>query len=488
MDDLVARISINQHGSSPLGQQLYTQLYRLILSGDIAAGEPLPTSRALSRALGISRVTVTDTYEQLKADGYVSAQSRKGTRVSTKLPPAVGEPAGADLKRSPTYPVDKFSAFAQSLITQRQVFPTTERMELPLYSWDIAFDEFPLRKWSIAWSKMLRNAEQPLLEYPKDPRGLPALRRALAANLKLNKGINVSADEIIIVSGWQQGLDLLLRIHARPNDAVAIENPSFPMVWRSAWAQGAEIRPINVDEDGLKVSDLTAGRVPPKIVYVTPSHQFPTGAVMSPARRMELLRWARSCDAVIVEDEHDSSLRFTGHPIPALKTLDEYGSVLYLGSFSKALFPSVGLGYIIVPPRLVQIYSHAKAVTSDDIAPLMQQFLANLISDGELDRHLKRMKSIYAERRHALLSALEKRLGKRMQISGDRAGLHFIVKLESKLSTSEIVAAAKEAGVGLVDSSQYYFDRPPLREFVVGFAGLTPAKIQEAVRRLAAII
>ena len=487
MDNLASKISIDHRCSIPLGQQLYNELYRLILSKQIPAGTALPASRHMAQLIKISRSTVVSTYEQLRLDGYVCGEGRNGTRVL----PLKGEKDQFDSsqpKKSPSYAADKLSIFAQSLLSQVVFNAARPNHEFDLYPWDLAWEELPRRLWGRELEKLLQADNSCLFEYSAEPRGLPALRAAIANHVKRSKGIAASVDQVLIVSGWQQALDLIVRIHLNEGDIVAVENPSYPIARRAFWACGAQICPIDVDEDGMNIDQLMKIRPAPKLVQICVSHQFPTGAILSASRRLQLLKWAAECDSIIIEDEHDSDFRYTDHPVPALKTLDRLGSVITQGTFAKSFFPALGLGFMIVPDRFIDVYSRAKAVTSEPVAAVIQQLVANLIDSGDFERHLKRMRGIYDERRRALLAALEKHLGKRVEVFGETVGVHIMIRLESRLTSHEIVSAASKAGVGLIDTSAYYFDEPRQREFVLGYSKLSALQIEEAIRRFSRLI
>jgi GntR family transcriptional regulator/MocR family aminotransferase len=271
---------------------------------------------------------------------------------------------------------------------------------------------------------------------------------------------------------------------------VAVENPGYPGLRQTFELEGASVFAVPVDESGLQVDELTeAVDEQFRLVYLSPSHQNPIGVALSLSRRVELLNWARSTGAIIVEDEHDSEFQFGVAPIPALKGLDEQNQVIFLGSFYKTLFPSLGIAYLVLPEHLVDVYCRARDFVGEHVPLLLQAMLADFMQRGYLLRHVRKMQVLYAKRRLALLRSLEKHFGSRATVFGEEAGMHALVQFETSLSETEIITRAKAVGVGLVGTSSYYVGGPVHNaEFAMGYADLTELKIEEGVKRLAAII
>lgn len=474
-----------------LGQQLYGELRRLILSRKLKPGKRLPPSRALADQLRISRSTVTETYEQLLTEGYLESRGRHGTFVSPDIPKVQ---TATKPSRSATSPPkapakSKLTAYAQC-VASSSVFEREKREAgLAFYPWRPAFDEFPQEEWARTVGRFARKYEPNLLDYPTDPLGLPVLRQAIAGYLERCRHIQCDPSQIVIVDGFQQALDLVFRIHLRAQDQVIVENPGYAWIRYIAEAHQAKPVPVAVDEHGLVTSRLAElAEVNPKLACVAASHQYPTGALLPLPRRLELLEWARQTGALIVEDEHDSEYRYDGHKIPALKSLDEHDNVIYIGTFTRILFPGLSAGYMIVPENMASLFSRVKSLVSEQPASFLQCALADFIEQRSLERHIWRMHDVYAARRDALLRSLKRYFGKRATIFGEEGGLHVMVRFETKLTTKEIIDKARKQGMDLIATEECYFTRPQKAEFVLGYGNLSETEIREGIRRLAEII
>jgi GntR family transcriptional regulator/MocR family aminotransferase len=297
--------------------------------------------------------------------------------------------------------------------------------------------------------------------------------------------VKCNAEQIIIVGGSQQGIDLITRLLIDRGDWIAVEEPGYLGARRAFLAQGASLFPVSVDQSGLMVSELTKNIIPPiKLVYVTPSHQFPTGAVLSLPRRLELLAWAQKTGTMIVEDDYDSEYRYGERPIPALQGLDQGGSVIYIGTFSKVLFPALRLGYLVLPQNLVYVFARAKWLADRQCSLLEQYALTDFITEGHLERHIRRMRSLYDQRRQTLVQSLFSHFGDTVTILGENAGMHLMVKIDTNLSDDEVVQRAAIAGVSIGAAYPQYLKDSPGREFILGYAELNEQQIQEGVKRL----
>jgi GntR family transcriptional regulator/MocR family aminotransferase len=315
--------------------------------------------------------------------------------------------------------------------------------------------------------------------------GYRPLREAIARYLVQSRAVQCSADQILIVAGSQQALDLVTRILIDRGDQIALENPGYLGARQIFLAQGATLYPLPVDSSGVVVEALWKRLPEIKLVYVTPSHQFPTGAVLSLSRRLDLLAWAELAGALIVEDDYDSEYRYGGRPIPALQGLDHRGLVLYIGTFSKVLFPSLRIGYLVVPPKLIEVFARAKWL-SDRQSPLLEQYvLTDFINEGYLERHIRRMRSLYNQRRQKLVQALIDYFGERVTILGENAGMHLMVRLSTPLSDKAVISRAAAMGVGLVSARRYYLENECSGEFILGYADLREPEIEIGVQRLA---
>ncbi|MEO6726216.1 MAG: PLP-dependent aminotransferase family protein [Blastocatellia bacterium] len=494
-------VTLDHKSASPLHRQLYDELRRAILARRLKPGERVPSTRALASSLKLSRATVTQSYEQLISEGYLQAVIGSGTTICAQLPdellrtaPVKTLKAAAQTKRAATIKLSRYGASLDDSLPLEAPEP-----ELPINfkSGRPALEEFPMREWRRLLLRHCRAEKADLLDYATDSRGEPTLRRAIANYLARARAVSCTPEQIIIVNGSQQAIDLITKVLIDRGDAVAVENPGYLGARRAFLAQGAKLLPVPVDEDGIVLEALETGAASntpqAKLIYVTPSHQFPTGAVLPLARRLELIRWAESTGAVIVEDDYDSEFRYGSRPIPSLQGLAEGANVIYVGTFSKVLFPALRIGYIVVPDSLTRVFARARWLADRQTPTLEQLALTDFIVEGHLERHLRRMRTLYNQRRQALVRALNHHFAERVEILGENAGMHLMIRLwtnlpQKNLSDEHVVQHASQAGVGLVSARIYYLGQAPADEFVLGYAGLSERRIQEGVRRLAKML
>jgi GntR family transcriptional regulator/MocR family aminotransferase len=444
-----------------------------ILGGRLAPGAGLPSSRALAEELGVSRNTVTLAFDQLVAEGYIEGSPRSGTRVA-----AVPERTpGAKPTRGPGP-----SARGKSIADAR--LPAISRGESPSVPFRVgvpALDQFPSRLWSRLASRRWRR--QPLLDYG-EPGGFSPLREAIADYVRLARGVRCQTEQVIVTNGSQQGVDLAARMLLDPGDAVWMEDPGYIGARTALQASGARLVPLPVDRDGLVVEE--GERVAPRarLVYASPSHQFPIGVTMSASRRLALLRWAAQAGAWVLEDDYDSEFRYDARPLASLQGMDEDGRVIYVGTFSKTLFPAVRLGYLIVPPDLVNVFRAARAV-SDRQSPTMDQaVLADFVAGGHFARHVRRMRRLYAARQEVLVDEVRRQLGGRIQVTPVSTGMHLLGWLDPGVDDATVSARAASLGVEAAPLSRYALVRPERGGLLLGWAGYGPEAIRDGVRRL----
>ena len=469
----------------PLHQQVYRGIRGAVLSGRLSRGQRLPSTRALAALLEISRTTATLACDQLVSEGYLEARRGSGTYVCAQLPedylaPALPDREGQEAVR-PT-----LSGYGRRL--EGLGCPEFPAKGLP-YDFSPgrpALDAFPMDIWSRLLTRQCREGGTGLLGYAEDPAGHAPLREALADYLRRSRAVRCEADQVIVVTGCQQAIDLAARVLVDPGATVALEDPGYPKARRSFLAHGARIQPLPVGDDGLELAGLKTSR--PRLVYLTPSHQYPTGLVLDLPRRLELLTWAGEAGALIFEDDYDSEFRFGGRPLPAMQGLDGAGTVLYSGTFSKVLFPALRLGYLVAPRALAGPLSRALGLLSRQPPTLEQATLADFIREGHLERHLRRMRTLYGARREALVEALAAAFGDRVSILGAEGGMHLLARFVTQRKDQELVRLAAELGVALTPASGYYLDPAPSSGFIFGFAALTPARIREGIRRLATVL
>ncbi len=477
-------INLDKYDQLPLHQQLYEELRHSILNGRLSAGQRIPSTRTLAKSLGVSRATVTLSYEQLISEGYLQALIGSGTSVSTQLPD--------DLLQAPSVtPVRKTTATGSEQLKLssygRNVLQLVRQTEEPaLFNFKYcrpAVDQFPVAEWRRLLFRHCRSGQHDLLDYAEDARGYAPLRQSIARYLARARAVNCDPDQIVIVNGSQQALQLCAQILINRGDMVALENPGYLGARQAFLTHGARLRPVTVDEDGIRVTALPGQQT--RLLYVTPSHQFPTGAVLSLPRRLELLAWAERSGAFIVEDDYDSEFRYDARPIPSLQGLAQHENVLYVGTFSKVLFPSLRIGYIVLPAALVNVFERAKWLMDRHTPTLDQRALADFIDEGHLERHLRRMRGLYDRRRQKLAAALQAHFGDRVTILGKNSGMHLMIRLQTSWSSKEVTERAASAGVGLLNAGMYYLKGDRGDEFVLGYAAVSERRIQEGVRRLA---
>lgn len=502
---------------------MYRALLGEILAGRLASGERVPSTRDVAGLLKVSRNTALLAYEQLLAEGFITPRSgAAGTVVAPVLPPDgyVARPARrprlpavAAAKVGSTRP-GRGAAPALSAVGDRYVKSAragANVLALPALTWELtppairfdfrpgraSFGDLPYALWRRLSSARARDAKVADLDYGP-PAGRRELREAIATRLRRLRGLDADPGNIVIVNGTQQALDLISRVLLNPGDRVLMENPHYTGARCAFMAAGAELAFSPVDDDGMRVPPFdsahgkpTVGaRRPFRLAYVTPSHQFPTGAVLSMERRLRLLAWAAREGAFIVEDDYDGEYRYDGPPLQALAGMDRAGCTIYVGTFSKILFPAMRLGYLVLPTPLVEPIVATKAIADTGTAALVQLALADFIAEGHFDRHLRRTTASNATRREALVAAIEGLFGGRATICGASAGLHLLVWLRGRHGSviRDVHDRAERAGVGLFTVDPFYATPPKRTGILLGFAPLMPADIREGIRRLAAAL
>jgi len=481
-------LSLDSDG--PLQQQAYRALRAAIMRGAWQGGARIPSSRLLASELRLSRNTLLAALEQLRSEGYLTARPRSGLYVVHELPEA--------LLRAQTGPRPAASSAAidgrlrLSKVGRGLVPHAAASWELPRVAGVIdfrygepAYRDLPIEHWARLLSRTVRKAQLRELSY-RAPGGHPELRAALASYLARARGVRCMPEQVIVTSGSQQAIDLCARVLLDPQDRVALEDPHYPG-FRLAFAlTRARIVGIPVDDQGLIVERLRRQRGV-RLVCVTPSHQFPTGVVLTAARRVALIDWARRHDAFVIEDDYDSEFRYAGLPLESLQGRDAHGRVLYVGTFSKLLFPALRLGYLVVPEALVPAFLVAKAAADTGTPGLEQAALAQFIQTGDLERHLRKTRLRSAARRSTLMAALGRCLGERAHVPGAAAGLHVWLNLPHlpPSAADALRQAGLQHGVSVHPSRNCHLKPPSCAAFVLGYANLSPAQIELGVERLA---
>jgi len=481
-------------GGEPRYRHLYRTLRERIASGEIPAGTRLPSTRATAVELGISRNTVLLAYEQLTAEGYVRGRAGGGTvvqHVEREAAPA-GTHASVQLHTSTPRRL-RMARFGRA-VTARRSLPLLSGYvsERPRLAFDFryglpAIADFPVASWQRHLSRCARKASVRAHDYGH-PQGSPALREALARYLLRARGVRCRPSHIVVTTGSQQGLDLGARLLLDVGERAIVEEPGYEGARRTFAAAGAELEFVPTDQAGLDV-DALGGRSA-RVVHVTPSHQYPLGGILPYPRRVALLAWAASSDAYVFEDDYDSEYRYEGRPVEALKSLDTDDRVLYLGTFSKVMFPALRLGYAVLPEALVEPFTRAKLIADGGTSVLEQDALADFLSSGEFERHIRRSRMRYGERRSTLLSALDEQLGERVEVVGASAGMHVVAWLRDVPAgaTRDLVARAATAGVGIYSIAPHYHTQPRRAGLVLGYTGLPAGDIHAGIARLTRVL
>jgi GntR family transcriptional regulator/MocR family aminotransferase len=476
-------LHVSLDGRRDLAGQIYGQIRTAILDGRLVAGQSLPSSRDLATRLAVARNTVNAAYDRLVAEGFVITRPGVGTMVSEHVAVPVpdndggpGEPGPPDEPGVPLWPRPIWAA---------QPDPVDLSAHEPEFDFRTGMPDarqFPYPTWRALLARQLRPSATRLGAYA-DPAGHPGLRAAIARHIGVSRAVSTSADRVLVTNGTQQALDLISRVLLAPGDVVAMEDPGYPPAWRVFHAAGADVVDVPVDAEGLVV-DALPDRA--RLVYVSPSHQFPLGMRMSLSRRLGLLAWARASGAVIVEDDYDSEFRYTGRPIEPLRALDRTGQVVYIGSFSKTMLPTLRLGFCVPPTSLFPALRRAKYVLDWHTALPMQAALAEFIDRGLLARHIRRMRGVYQARRDLITARLDRDFADRLTIVSSLAGLHLTAWLRSGSAeeSRDIQRRAAAAGVGVQTLADFSRSGVPPAGLMIGYGLIPLDRIEEGLRRL----
>jgi len=489
--------ALNPSASLPLHRQLYEQLRVSILGGQLLAGSRLPSTRALAAEMGISRNTVLAAFEQLHAEGYLQGRLGSGTYVARELPDELltaGSQTPATSASRLGLAAPGTSGPARRLSERGERIATGTRTPLPILTgrsvdqraFTIGLPEleaFPHELWARLLNRQLRESPSHLMRY-NHPAGYAPLRQAIAAHLATARRVRCTAEQVIIVTGSQQALDLSARILLDPGDPAWIEDPGYLGARAALVAAGARLVPVPVDDDGFDVAAAETRSPEARLAVVTPSHQFPLSSTMSLARRLALIDWAHRTGSWVVEDDYDAEFRYAGRPLTALQGIDGRGCVIYVGTFSKALFPGLRLGYLVAPPQLVDALVGAHMATDMHAHLLEQAALADFIREGHFERHLRRMRVLYAERQAILVEAVKRELQGILEVSPSQSGLHLIGWLAAGLDDSVVAGEAASEGVDVWPLSLHSLEPYPRAALLLGYAGLTPQEIRSGVQRL----
>ncbi len=477
----LAVISLDHSSPTPLYRQVYESLSQAILNGKLSPGLRLPSTRDLANFLDVSRNTVMNAFEQLIAEGYLDAIVGSGTYVAHTLPDDLLHARAHLNTRNPAPAASRRLSLRGAKLAQTQVSAGRYISSTHVFAHGVpAIEEFPFDIWSRLITRHYRHASGRLFLYG-EPAGYAPLREAIATYLRAARAVNCEASQVIICNGSQQALDLATRLLLDPGATAWIEDPGYRGAYSALVGAGANVMPVPVDGEGLDIQCMDA-QCKPDLIYVTPSHQFPLGVTMSLTRRLHLLHHT---DAWILEDDYDSEFRYSGRPIPALQGLDTAGRVIYLGTFSKVLFPALRVGYLIVPPHLTEAFSRAQAVFHRGVSAVVQAALADFITEGHFARHIRRMRVLYDERRTIFLNAVEREVGGFLEIGESDTGMHTIGWLPDGYDDVITAQYAADIGIETVPLSQYAIHPLARAGLVLGYAAASSGKIDDGMKRLA---
>jgi GntR family transcriptional regulator/MocR family aminotransferase len=477
-------IAVDREGEKPLHRQIYDAFRSMILERRLQPGQQIPSSRALAADLRISRIPVLGAYAQLLAEGYLESRSGAGTFVSHLLSDQL---PGARL----SVPGDASDAASDPISRVSRLLPVEGtpwfRGSGAFSVGQIATDHFPFRVWSDLVTRHARKVRASTMNY-SDPMGSEEFREVIATYLRTARAVHCEAAQIMVVNGSQHALDLSARVLLDPDSPVWIEEPGYVFLRHTLTLSGCRLIPVPVDSEGLDVAAGIRLCRDARVAYVTPSHQYPLGTTMSAARRLQLLEWAHQAGAWIVEDDYDSEYRYESMPVASMQGLDSGARVIYIGTFSKTLFPSLRIGYVVIPAALVGRFLAVRQ--ANDLCPshVYQAALADFISAGHFARHVRRTKQLYAERRGALTQALRKEFGSEIEILGAEAGMHLVITLPPGLSDQKISRRAAQDGLWLWPLSSAYVGSDVRQGFILGFGGTKAEEMLPQVRRLRKII
>ena len=478
-------IAIDRKASKALHRQIYDSYRAAIVGGRLRPGQRIPSTRVLASEIAVSRFPVLNAYAQLLAEGYFESRVGAGTVVSSSLPDQVtpGQPAKTPRLTTRSEP--------RSVARRSPILPGIEAMPW-MQNWgafrvgQVAFDQFPLHIWSTLVARRCRGLDAHSAHYG-NLMGSVALRKAITNYLKIARSVRCEAEQVMIVNGSQQALEIATRVLLNPGSRVWMEEPGYRLA-RDAFAlNGCHLVPVPVDTEGLDVAAGIRKCRKAQAAFVSPSHQFPLGVTMSASRRLQLVDWAEHSGAWIIEDDYDSEYRFESMPIASLQGLDANARVIYVGTFSKVLFPSLRLGYLVIPPDLVDRFHMCRRVMDLGPPTFPQEVLADFIEEGHFARHIRRMRVLYGELRRVLVNHITNDLGSMVEVVGDEAGMHLTVTLQNGHRDMEVSSRAVRQNLSLWPLSPSYLG-DALQGFILGFGATTTKEIPGAVRRLRSLL
>ncbi|MBA9085062.1 GntR family transcriptional regulator/MocR family aminotransferase [Fontibacillus solani] len=479
-----------------LNRQIYEQIRKAIFQGVLHHGDVIPSTRLLAEQLQVSRSVVIQAYEQLQSEGYLIMKKGAGTYIAEN---AANE---NNSRQEATQKVNNYDIFTNAshivsvvnsppIVSDEQQNSVVFDFRYGVPSWEA----FPMDRWQKVLAEACRKATPDILGGYGPAEGSYRLRKEIARLLRSTRAIPAVPDQIIITAGATQALDMISRLFLKDGDRVIVEDPAHPVLRETFCFAGGNVVSVPVDEEGLRVQDIEPiineqhgnnGDI--KLIYVTPSHQFPAGMTMSQQRRIELLDYANKNNTYIIEDDYDSEYRYVGQKVSALAGLDSSGRVIYVGSFSKSLFPGLRIGYAVMPASLIKSFLAIKCITSRMTPTLEQEALAEFIASGQYARHVNGMGKLYGARRSCLVQSLHRHFQDRVTAYGDEAGLHLLIQLKTEVTEELIADKALQCGVKVYPASEYFvISKPKTASFLLGYANMTEFQIERGVELLAQV-
>jgi len=483
LESVKAWIGDPAHGALPLHARVQRAIRQLILDGALVVGRPLPASRALAKSLGVSRDTVEAAYSQLHAEGFIERRVGSGSFVSERAQrlsrPGLAQRAGAPketLRLS-----RRGSAMFQGGGVRDFLMPRPFAPGVP------ETRNFPLQTWERLERQVLKEyGTQALLHSP--PQGMESLRRAIADYVNLERGARATPERVLVLTSSQQALTLCATVLLDAGDRIFIEDPVYHGARKAFDAAGLECVPVPLDADGMRVEHLRNAAQPAKAVFLTPSHQFPTGATLALDRRLAVIEWARQQQAWVIEDDYDSEFHYAGKPTACVQGLDPHERTIYIGTFTKSLFPGLRIGYMVLPPQLVAPMTVARTLLDGHSAPIPQLTLARFIEGGHFGAHVRTMRAVYAERRDVLARLVRKHLADFVEPRVPTGGMQMPCMLTRDIPEREAVDAARRAGIDLLGLTELYASNKHKAGFLMGFAAHTPGELEIAVKKLVSVL
>ena len=481
---LLSTLEINRSSSAPIYRQIEDFLRQMILDGALLPSQKLPSTRELALELGVSRITIKSVYEQLISEGYVQGKTGAGTFVSEGLDGETPVVPSVDTIRK-DYFDGNFSktaehiSFSQASARYGSILPF--RPGVP------ALDKFPVKRWNKYLSRATTKSDIANFSYG-DLLGSEKLRASIARHLADSRGMKVDPKQILITSGAQQAFVLISYVLMNKNDTIWYENPGHIAGRDLLKIVGGDVSPVPIDKEGLNLPYAVLNFSKPKLIFTTPSHQQPLGITMSLQRRLTLLKYAHENASWVIEDDYDSEFRYRGRPLPALAALDKVGRVLYVGTFSKSLFPSVRIGYVVVPKILVDTFAKTRNIFGQTSSAITEEALSNFMDDGGFAEHIRKMRRLYRERRDILLDALKNHCSNILEPQQTDAGMHIIADIKNGMSDRLAHLELLNAGIDSLPLSIYYEGSVQRQALVLGFSGVQKKVIPKLVTRMGRVL